>query len=84
MKDSIIAFKAASVKVPAKKDEIFMKGIVKFNKYLISSMATLCLTLGSYDSEAQCLSTNRQISLYRNKLANYERMLIDLLWMFND
>ena len=79
-----MAFKATCIKVPAKKDEIFMKGLQKFAKHIVSGFSALSLTLGSFDSDSSNLSSGRQKMIYRNKLINYERMLSDLLWMFND
>lgn len=51
IRDTMIGLHAASVKVPAQKDAIFVKGLEKFQKYLVTGFNALLLTLGSCDSD---------------------------------
>lgn len=47
-------FKAATVKSPAQKDAIFIKGIGKVQNDVVAGFNALLLTLGSVDSSAKC------------------------------
>lgn len=47
----MIGLHAATIKVPAQKDAIFVKGFEKFQKYLITGFNAFLLTLGSCDSD---------------------------------
>ena len=79
-----MALKAASVKVPAQRDAFFLKGLLKYQKYLVTGFNALLLTCGSIDSQISSLLNQRQSSIYPRKLAHHERMLSDLLHMFNE
>ena len=64
IRQSIIALKAGSVKVPAKRDEFFIKGLSKFEKYIVTGLNALALGLGSFDSDAENQRSSRQGQLY--------------------
>ena len=51
LRDTMIGLHAATVKVPAQRDAIFVKGFEKFQKYLVTGLNSFLLTLGSCDSD---------------------------------
>jgi len=55
LRESIMVFKAASIKQPAQKDAIFVKGIAKFSPYIVTGFNALLSSLGSIDSTAAYL-----------------------------
>ena len=46
LKKTIMGLDLTAQKVPAKKDEIFVKGLQKFQKYLVTGLNSLVLSLG--------------------------------------
>jgi hypothetical protein len=61
LKDTIIGLYAASAKVPAQKDAIFLKGFEKFQPHLITGLNSFLLTLGSCDSDMKYQRDPRQL-----------------------
>jgi hypothetical protein len=84
VRETMAVFRVLSVKKPEQKDVIFKKGMSNLSKYIVTLLNTLLLTLGSIDSTARRLRDPRQLGLYSGKLQGVEKLVSDLLFMFND
>ena len=84
VRDAMIGLHAAAVKVPAQKDAIFVKGLDKFQKYLVTGLNSFLLTLGSCDSDIKSQKREKQMNTYSKKMSELERLIYTLLCMFND
>lgn len=77
-------FKVLSTKKPEQKDVIFKKGMSSLGKYCVTLVNAVLLSLGSFDSTSKALRDPRQLALYSGKLQAIEKLVSDLLFMFND
>ena len=61
-----------------------MKGLDKFQKYLVTGFNAFLLTRGSCDSDAKSQKREKQLNSYSQKMGELERLICTLLQMFND